>query len=56
MEAMVESIVYLCSCPLTSSGQVLQSLDLLDEFGLAVMNLDGQTPYPGGQRVYRQPY
>jgi citronellol/citronellal dehydrogenase len=55
MEAMVEAIMYLCSCPLERSGQVLQSLDLLDELGRIVMNLDGRTPYPGGQRVYRQP-
>jgi citronellol/citronellal dehydrogenase len=53
MEAMVESIIALCSCPLERSGRVLQSLDLLDELGRTVMNLDGRTPYPGGQRVHR---
>jgi hypothetical protein len=28
------------------------SLDLLDELGLTVMDLDGLAPYPGGQRVH----
>jgi citronellol/citronellal dehydrogenase len=55
MEAMVESIIAVCSCPLERSGEVLQSLDLLDELGRTVMNLDGRSPYPGGQRVHRQP-
>jgi citronellol/citronellal dehydrogenase len=53
LEAMVEATVYLCSCPPERTGQVLQSLDLLDELGLVVMSLDGQSLYPGGQRVAR---
>jgi NAD(P)-dependent dehydrogenase (short-subunit alcohol dehydrogenase family) len=53
LEAMVEATLYLCSCPIEQTGQVLQSLDLLDELGLTVMALDGRAPYPGGQRVWR---
>jgi NAD(P)-dependent dehydrogenase (short-subunit alcohol dehydrogenase family) len=53
MEAMVESIVALCGCEPDRTGQVFVSLDLLDELGTAVMNLDGRDRYPGGQRVHR---
>jgi citronellol/citronellal dehydrogenase len=53
LEAMVEATVYLCSCPIERSGQILQSLDLLDELGLVVMTLDGRSRYPGGQRVWK---
>lgn len=53
LEAMVEATLFLCSCPADRTGQVLQSLDLLDELGLDVMTLDGSSPYPGGQRVWR---
>jgi hypothetical protein len=38
---MVEATLSLCSCPIERTGQVLQSLDLLDERGLTVMT--GQT-------------
>ena len=50
MEAMVESIVYLCACPEERTGGVHTSLDLLDEVGLTVMTLDGSAPFPGGYR------
>jgi citronellol/citronellal dehydrogenase len=53
MEAMVEAAVALCDCPLERTGQILSSLDLLDELGLTVLNLDASGPYPGGQRVWR---
>jgi citronellol/citronellal dehydrogenase len=55
LEAMVEATVYLCDCPADRTGQVLQSLDLLDELALSVMTLDGSGLYPGGQRVWRPP-
>ena len=53
MEAMVESAVILCDCPLTLTGRICSSLDLLDELGITVMTLDGTAAYPGGQRVWR---
>ena len=53
MEAMVESIVALCDCPGSRVGNIEVSLDLLDELGATVFELDGQRPYPGGQRVHR---
>jgi citronellol/citronellal dehydrogenase len=53
LEAMVEATLYLCSCPIERTGQVLQSLDLLDELRLTVVTLDGRAPYAGGQRVWR---
>jgi citronellol/citronellal dehydrogenase len=53
MEAMVESILALCDCPPERIGGLEVSLDLLDELGITVMELDGSSPYPGGQRVQR---
>jgi citronellol/citronellal dehydrogenase len=53
MEAMVESAVALCDCPIDLTGRICSSLDLLDELGLTVMTLDGTAPYPGGHRVWR---
>ena len=53
MEAIVEAAVALCDCPLTLTGRICSSLDLLDELGLTVMTLDGSAPYPGGRRVWR---
>jgi citronellol/citronellal dehydrogenase len=50
MEAMVEAVADLCDCGPDRTGQVYVSLDLLDELGATVMNLDGQSPYPGGRR------
>jgi NAD(P)-dependent dehydrogenase (short-subunit alcohol dehydrogenase family) len=50
MEAMVEAVLALCDCEPDRTGQVFVSLDLLDELGATVMDLDGRAPYPGGQR------
>ncbi len=54
MEAMVEGALVLLDCPTSRTGGIHVSLDLLDELDVTVMTLDGQAPYPGGQRVYRQ--
>ena len=43
MEAMVEAVVALCDCPPDYTGKVCVSLDLIDELGLTVRNLDGTT-------------
>ncbi len=53
MEAMVEGTLVLCDCPPERTGGIHVSLDLLDELGVTVMELDGSAPYPGGQRVHR---
>ncbi|HEY4332644.1 MAG TPA: SDR family NAD(P)-dependent oxidoreductase [Ilumatobacteraceae bacterium] len=45
MEAMVEAAVALCCCGPGHTGNTDISLDLIDEMGLTVMNLDGQAPY-----------
>jgi NAD(P)-dependent dehydrogenase (short-subunit alcohol dehydrogenase family) len=50
MEAMVEAIVSLCEAPEDLTGRVTASLDLLEETGRTVMELDGRAPYPGGFR------
>jgi len=50
MQAMVEAVLALCDCGPDRTGQVYVSLDLLDELGATVMDLDGRSPYPGGQR------
>jgi citronellol/citronellal dehydrogenase len=50
MEAMVEGALVLCDCPPERTGQILVSLDLLDELGVTVMGLDGRAPHPSGQR------
>lgn len=44
MEAMVEAILALCDCPPERTGKVHVSLDLIDELGLTVHQLDGSTP------------
>ena len=41
MEAMVEAVVALCDCPPDRTGGVHVSLDLIDELGLTVHELDG---------------
>ncbi len=41
MEEMVEAVVALCDCPLDQTGRMYVSLDLLDELGLSVRDLDG---------------
>jgi hypothetical protein len=53
MEAMAESIVYLCDCPPERTGGVHASLDLLDEVGVTVLTLDGTGPFAGGHRRVR---
>jgi NAD(P)-dependent dehydrogenase (short-subunit alcohol dehydrogenase family) len=44
MEEMVEATVALCDCPPERTGRVDVSLDLIDELGLTVMDLDGESP------------
>jgi NAD(P)-dependent dehydrogenase (short-subunit alcohol dehydrogenase family) len=41
MEQMVEGLLVLCDCPPEVTGRIAVSLDLLDEFGVEVRNLDG---------------
>jgi len=43
MEEMVEATIALCDCPPERSGEILVSLDLIDELGLTVLSLDGTT-------------
>jgi hypothetical protein len=38
---MVEGLLVLCDCPPEVTGRIGVSLDLLDEFGVEVRNLDG---------------
>jgi hypothetical protein len=40
MEEMVEAAVALCDCPPERTGGIHVSLDLIDELGLTVKNLD----------------
>lgn len=46
MEAMVEAVVALCDCPAERTGRTHVSLDLLQELGLSVHGLDGQSLSP----------
>jgi NAD(P)-dependent dehydrogenase (short-subunit alcohol dehydrogenase family) len=41
MEEMVEGVVALCDCPEDVTGRVTVSLDLIEQGGLTVHNLDG---------------
>ena len=41
MEEMVEAVVALCDCPPEVTGRITVSLDLIEEWGLAVHELDG---------------
>jgi citronellol/citronellal dehydrogenase len=41
MEEMVEGVMALCDCPEGVTGQVTVSLDLIEQGGLTVHNLDG---------------
>ena len=41
MEQMVEGALALCDCPPDLTGRICVSLDLIDELGLTVHNLDG---------------
>ncbi len=49
MEAMVEATVALCACGPEISGGCFVSLDLIDELGLVVHNLDGSLFHPPHQ-------
>jgi NAD(P)-dependent dehydrogenase (short-subunit alcohol dehydrogenase family) len=60
LEAMTEAVVCLCDCPPELTGRVCVSLDLIDELGLTVYDLDGVAPtsgaaaaHPGGSRPRR---
>jgi NAD(P)-dependent dehydrogenase (short-subunit alcohol dehydrogenase family) len=44
MEAMVEAVIALTSCPPDRTGGVHVSLDLIDAWGLTVHDLDGRPP------------
>ncbi|EGD53570.1 SDR family NAD(P)-dependent oxidoreductase [Gordonia neofelifaecis] len=44
VEAMVEAVVALCDCPAETTGGVHASLDLIDELGVTVRDLDGRLP------------
>ncbi len=46
LEAMVEAVAALCDCPDDLTGRVCVSLDLLDELGLTVHDLDGSPSNP----------
>lgn len=41
MEEMVEATIALCDCPAEYTGRIAVSLDLLEEFGVEVRDLDG---------------
>jgi NAD(P)-dependent dehydrogenase (short-subunit alcohol dehydrogenase family) len=41
LEAMTEAVVALGGCPAALTGRVCVSLDLIDELGLTVRELDG---------------
>jgi citronellol/citronellal dehydrogenase len=43
IEEIVEAVVSLCDCPPEVTGQVLQSLELIADWGLSVHGLDGLT-------------
>jgi NAD(P)-dependent dehydrogenase (short-subunit alcohol dehydrogenase family) len=45
LEAVVEAIVALCSCPEDLTGRSCVSLELIEELGLTVLGLDGR-PLP----------
>jgi citronellol/citronellal dehydrogenase len=47
LEAMVEAVTALCDCPEDLTGRVCVSLDLIDELGLAVHDLDGASQAGG---------
>jgi NAD(P)-dependent dehydrogenase (short-subunit alcohol dehydrogenase family) len=46
LEAMTEAVVALCDCPRELTGRICVSLDLIDELGLTVLDLDGAHPAP----------
>jgi NAD(P)-dependent dehydrogenase (short-subunit alcohol dehydrogenase family) len=46
LEAMTEAVVALCDCPPELTGRICVSLDLIEELGLTVHDLDGVAPAP----------
>jgi NAD(P)-dependent dehydrogenase (short-subunit alcohol dehydrogenase family) len=50
MEAMIEAILFLATCPEKHTGMNEISLALLERNQTIIMDLDGQVPHPGGQR------
>lgn len=46
LEAMTEAVVALCDCSPGLTGRICVSLDLVDELGLTVYDLDGAQPAP----------
>jgi citronellol/citronellal dehydrogenase len=46
LEAMTEAVVALCAGPADLTGRIAVSLDLIDELGLTVYDLDGARPAP----------
>src|SRR3954469_15019815 len=46
LEAMTEAVVALCDVPPELTGRIVVSLDLIDELGLTVYDLDGAHPAP----------
>lgn len=54
MEEMVEATVALCDCTPERTGRVEVSLDLIDELGLTVMDLDGEAPAALDRRGARE--
>ena len=45
IEEIVEAVVALCDCPAEVTGQVLESLDLIADWGLTGRSLDGLAQY-----------
>src|SRR6476620_12744625 len=41
LEAMTEAVVALCDCPPELTGRICVSLDLIEELGLTVLDVDG---------------
>lgn len=50
LEAMVEATLVLCDCGPDHTGRIESSLDLLEQFEITVMTLDGSAPHPNGFR------
>ena len=50
MEQMVEAVLALCDCAPDRTGASYESLELLTDWGITVMTLDGMTPWPAGAR------
>jgi NAD(P)-dependent dehydrogenase (short-subunit alcohol dehydrogenase family) len=50
LEAMVESVLFLCDCGPDHTGNLEVSLDLVEREAITVMALDGASPHPNGIR------